>query len=171
MWSLRRLWTILLSPREWNSSSDALSVQGSGLGISLPYRTIEKMMNKFEVVVENRTEVRANISIEQIESYLRRTGWSVCNEGHLWRWWTKELEGGREADTSVPLRADYVDFAHCMTRSIYEISLVEKRQRGDVLLDVARELESDVKHVDEDCRTVRNPDCDACNAIINYVIE
>lgn len=89
-----------------------------------------------EVEVENRTKIKADITTDQIRKYLLDNGWEIFMPGHIWEQWSKDI--GYEAGVSIPMREDYNDFAECLSRTIFEISLSEKRQPGDILLDIAK---------------------------------
>lgn len=78
--------------------------------------------------------VRARVSVEQVEQHLRRTGWSIAWERDGWHPWVKEHHL-----VYVPLveteRREWF-----MRQAIIDIAMSEKRAPHLVLADIAAEV-------------------------------
>lgn len=90
---------------------------------------------KHDVTVYDRIPATAQVSVAQVEAYLRRAGWTMRREhvDHWSEWWD------RAGDESVDVPPASEFRPRTAQRLIERIAECERRQPSAVIADIARE--------------------------------
>ncbi|MGK3995021.1 hypothetical protein [Sorangium sp. So ce1024] len=84
-----------------------------------------------KITVEDRRPVSAEVTVEMVEAYLRRTGWTMAHEVSEEEAWAR---GFRRGDDAVTLMSG-LQRRH-VARVVEGLAAVERRQPSEVLSDI-----------------------------------
>jgi hypothetical protein len=88
------------------------------------------------VVVEDRNQARAYLSVAHARSYLLACGWELEEEGNAWATYRKNGVMGQRR-VRIPLRAGASDWPACMAVSIADIAAASAERPSLILYQMA----------------------------------
>lgn len=93
---------------------------------------------KHEVTVHDRAPATAQVSVAQVEAYLRRTGWKRREEYGRCFWLKHDATYADDREGYRPL-IEFMPGRNKIAHAIRDISVYERRPPSAVLADIARE--------------------------------